>query len=453
MANETNVRRDAAPGGAPSAPVDEHAAAAASLTIITFVLAGIEAVAAIISLCWSSVPRPVTTVPQFVCAALLVACVLLIRRETRLSRAVSERRLVSGAQLRMRSTEGQLLISEELSEQVIETLADAIDAKDEFASGHSYRVAEYSRLMGEALGLPPAEVGELRREALLHDIGKIAVPEAVLTNAGKLSQQETLVLRSHTVIGADILGKLTSLPGAAAVARFHHERSDGTGYPAGLLGRDIPVHARIVAIADAFDAMHSDRIYRKGLPLDVIRAELIKGRGTQFDSRFLDVFLSLLDRGALDPIRNISSRMRLEGTQAKFHAELQKAIDREGNAIRRSGVPLTEHCDAIASVKSVQSSLALKYSQRFDIIAVTLLPKQNAGVTREQHERAIAAMGFAAKKSLEGIGVFSYCSPTQLLVLLYDTSVNTVDMLLQRIYLDFFRVSDSERFDLTYFEI
>ncbi|MBO4916066.1 MAG: HD-GYP domain-containing protein [Oscillospiraceae bacterium] len=344
--------------------------------------------------------------------------------------------------------------SEELTSQVIETLADAIDARDEYTTGHSYRVSEYARLMGEAMKLSPAEVESLRREALLHDVGKIGIPDAVLGKVGRLSEQEALAIRSHTTIGADIVSRLTSIPGAAAVARSHHERFDGKGYPMGLRGEEIPLHARIIAVADSFDAMHSDRIHRKGLPPEVIRGELEKGRGTQFDPKCLNVFLELLADGKLNPVFSLSSRMRKEGTQIELRSALQARCEQEAEAIRRDKKPiLSVNDDAATRIKSAQSALALKYSQRFNFVVVTLVPKEGQMVSRSEIQQAMGAISFAAKNTLEGAGVCSYCGETQLLVLLYDTSTNSVDMLLQRIYLDFYRLVDSRRFDLTHFEI
>ena len=191
---------------------------------------------------------------------------------------------------------------EELNDEMVQTLAVTIDAKDRYTNGHSFRVSWYSVALARHLGWPEEEVDELEREALLHDIGKIGVPDAILNKPGRLSDEEFSVIKSHTTTGGNILSRSKDLEPASLVAQYHHERYDGRGYPSGLAGKDIPIHARIVAIADAYDAMRSDRIYRKGLPLDVIREQLVKGRGTQFDPDFLDVFLKLSDEGLLDEI-------------------------------------------------------------------------------------------------------------------------------------------------------
>ena len=158
--------------------------------------------------------------------------------------------------------------------------------------------------LARALGWPEQEVLELEHEALLHDIGKIGVPDSVLNKPGRLTDEEFTVIQSHTQVGGRILDRSQTLHGAAEVARCHHERFDGRGYPSGLAGEQIPLHARVVAISDAYDAMRSDRIYRKGLPRERIREELVKGRGTQFDPALLDVFLRLFDSGALEEYAN-----------------------------------------------------------------------------------------------------------------------------------------------------
>ncbi len=191
---------------------------------------------------------------------------------------------------------------EELNEEMIQTLAVTIDAKDKYTNGHSFRVSWYAVALAKHLGWSEEEVDELEREALLHDIGKIGVPDAILNKPGRLTEEEFAVIKSHTTIGGSILSRSKNLKQASEVAQYHHERYDGKGYPKGLSGKDIPVHARIVTIADAYDAMRSDRIYRKGLPPDAIGEQLVKGRGTQFDPEFLDSFLELSENGVLDEI-------------------------------------------------------------------------------------------------------------------------------------------------------
>ena len=189
-----------------------------------------------------------------------------------------------------------------ITEEVVQTLAHVIDAKDKYTNGHSFRVALYSVALAKRLGWKEQEVNELRWEALLHDIGKIGIPDHVLNKPDRLTKEEYDVIRSHTTIGYSILSETTDLKSAAKTARFHHERYDGKGYPDRIKGEEIPLHARVVSIADAYDAMHSDRIYCKGLTRDKIREEFRKGSGTQFDPVLLKSFIDLFEEWELDRV-------------------------------------------------------------------------------------------------------------------------------------------------------
>lgn len=186
---------------------------------------------------------------------------------------------------------------ETLSVQTIMAISNTVDAKDPYTRRHSSRVAQYSREIGKRLGLSEHEQLDLYRLALLHDIGKIAIPDAVLNKPARLSDEEFAMMKTHTVKGAEILKDLTTIKYVAQGAKYHHERYDGTGYTEGLKGDEIPMVARIVGIADAYDAMTSDRAYRKKLPADVVRSEIENGRGKQFDPMLVDIMLQIIDDG------------------------------------------------------------------------------------------------------------------------------------------------------------
>lgn len=189
--------------------------------------------------------------------------------------------------------------TEKMSLQMMQTLSTTIEAKNEYTRGHSYRVAEYSALIAEELGWAPEEVQNLKHSAYLHDIGKIGIPDSILNKPSRLTDEEYSLIKRHTVIGAEILKDVTLIPNVIAVTRSHHERYDGKGYPDGLSGEKIPIHARIVAMADSYDAMNSRRIYRNSLPQDVIYEEIRKNRGLQFDPKITDIFLKLMDENRL----------------------------------------------------------------------------------------------------------------------------------------------------------
>lgn len=196
--------------------------------------------------------------------------------------------------------EAQTKKIEMMSLQTVRALANAIDAKDSYTIGHSERVSEYAALLAAEMGWNEKGVDNLRFKALLHDVGKIGVPDSILNKPTRLSDMEYDVIKTHSGIGADILSTVTVIPGADQVAKYHHERYDGKGYPDGLSGEEIPLEARIVGIADAYDAMSSDRCYRKKLTGEEMRQQFVQGRGTQFDPEILDVFLHMYDENRLE---------------------------------------------------------------------------------------------------------------------------------------------------------
>ncbi len=192
---------------------------------------------------------------------------------------------------------------EDLALQTILAIARAIDAKDEYTQGHSQRVATYSCALAEYMGWSEADCDNIYHIALLHDVGKIGVPDSVLKKSGPLTDEEFAQMRRHPDIGADILKTIRSLKGIETGTRFHHERYDGKGYPNGLKGDEIPLIARIICVADTFDAMTSTRCYRKRLDMDVARAELRRCAGTQFDPAIVEEFLAMLDEGLISAAR------------------------------------------------------------------------------------------------------------------------------------------------------
>ena len=184
---------------------------------------------------------------------------------------------------------------ERLSNQIINALAESIDAKDSYTNGHSMRVAQYSVKIAERAGKNKAEQERIHYMGLLHDIGKIGIPDSIITKNSGLSDKEYFVTRKHPEIGAEILANISEMPDLGIGAKWHHERYDGTGYPDGLKGDEIPEEARIIAVADAYDAMASKRSYRDVLPQQVVYEEIKKGKGTQFDPVFADVMLALME--------------------------------------------------------------------------------------------------------------------------------------------------------------
>ena len=181
------------------------------------------------------------------------------------------------------------------SVHVVKVLAEAIDAKDTYTEGHSRRVAEYSREIARRAHYSEAAQNEIYMMGLLHDVGKIGVPDAVITKPGRLNVEEYEQVKAHPVKGSRILEAIDELPKLAVGAKWHHERYDGKGYPDGLEAQDIPEEARIIAVADAYDAMTSNRSYRRSMDQKAVREQIEKGKGTQFDPVFADIMIQMID--------------------------------------------------------------------------------------------------------------------------------------------------------------
>jgi len=179
--------------------------------------------------------------------------------------------------------------------QIVKALSNAIDAKDAYTNGHSARVAAYSREMARRAGFSEAVQNDIYVMGLLHDVGKIGIPDAIINKKTKLTDEEYSIIQRHSVLGAEILGNITEFPQLTAGARWHHERYDGRGYPDGISGEEIPVEARIIAVADAYDAMSSRRSYQDVIPQAQIQDEIKKGSGTQFDPVFAQIMLQMID--------------------------------------------------------------------------------------------------------------------------------------------------------------
>ena len=191
--------------------------------------------------------------------------------------------------------EKRLEKSRKLFSETILALAKTIDAKDAYTKGHSERVAVYSKMIAERLGHGEEMQNEIYNIGLLHDIGKIGIPECIINKTSRLTDDEYAIIKSHTTIGYDILRLIDEFPKLSIGARHHHERWDGRGYPDKLKEKESPLEARIISVADAYDAMTSRRSYRDVMPQAKVREEIVKGKGTQFDPIFADVMLQLID--------------------------------------------------------------------------------------------------------------------------------------------------------------
>ncbi|MEI7473996.1 MAG: HD domain-containing phosphohydrolase [bacterium] len=195
----------------------------------------------------------------------------------------------------------QLLANDlkDLFSGTINAIIEALDAKDSFTLGRSKRVTFYSTEIGKALGMTDVELSELELAGLLHDIGMIGIPETILNKPEYLTQDEFFIVKKHVTFGVKILSDIKQLESIIKIIEAHHEKFDGSGYPKGLKEHDIPMSAAIIAVADAYDSMTSERAYRKGLAHHIAVAEISKNAGTQFNPVVVDGFLSVIDNAVL----------------------------------------------------------------------------------------------------------------------------------------------------------
>ena len=195
---------------------------------------------------------------------------------------------------------------QELALESIFAIVNIIEAKDEITEGHSVRVAGYSMALARAMGYDEQKVDEVYQTGLLHDVGKIGIPDLILKKEGKLTSEEYGEIKEHTSIGGHILAAIETMGYLADGAKYHHERFDGTGYPKGLKGKEIPEIGRIIAVADVYDALISKRHYKEAMDVETAREEILRGAGTQFDPDIVQVFMKLLDDGTIRSIRSQS---------------------------------------------------------------------------------------------------------------------------------------------------
>ena len=305
---------------------------------------------------------------------LILLFINILRTVVRIRNLELERR-----QTEMRRRREQM---EKLSLQVLRTLSTTIETKDEYTRGHSHRVGEYAALIARELGWSQEEIINLKNTADLHDIGKIGVPDTILNKPAKLTEDEYIIIKDHTVIGAEILKNISIIPHAAEVARSHHERYDGTGYPDGLKGEEIPLYARVIAVADSYDAMSSRRIYRNALSRQEICEEIRRNKGLQFDPLIAEIFLRLLAEDRLQ-IQEINEGNAEESDLPNMEFEIGKFVS-----------------DIMKTMKAQEDS------ENFDFL--TGLPMRNAGEKQaaqlmENHDGCLIFMDMDNLKQINDI--------------------------------------------------
>lgn len=336
--------------------------------------------------------------------------------------------------------------NEKMSLQMIQTLSTTIEAKDAYTRGHSYRVAQYAALIAEKLGWTPEEILNLKRATHLHDIGKIGIPDPFLNKPAQLTDDEYNLIKKHTVIGAEILKDITLIPHAAEIARSHHERYDGKGYPDGLAGTEIPIHARIVAVADCYDAMNSRRIYRNALPPEVVYEEFRKNRGTQFDPEITDIFLKLLNEKRLpqwDPSQEEPDTYNLPDMQltvSKFISDIMATIKSQEDAKSYdflTGLPM----------RNLGERLTAEFMQTHDGCLVFLdmdnLKKINDIYGHKAGDRALKCLGKLLQKRADQ-GISCRLGGDEFLMFLSDTDPDSLSLQMDDLFQKFHNITTDD---------
>ena len=253
--------------------------------------------------------------------------------------------------------------------QTVTALSEAVDAKDRYTSGHSRRVAEYSKMIAMRMGKSIVEQDMIYRAGLLHDVGKIGVPVEIINKPGKLTDGEFDLIKNHPITGYHILKEISEYGDIAVAAKYHHERYDGRGYPNGLTGENIPESARILGVADSYDAMTSNRSYRKGLPQDIVRGEIEKGKGRQFDPEIADIMLQMIDEDeeyTLQQIDRVDYKILVIG-------------DDDDNNLRIKQIMQEENIYEVILAKELEDVIEKLEQNPIDLIILDIKMNQNKG--------------------------------------------------------------------------
>ena len=366
--------------------------------------------------------------PETAIAFTLLLCVFVFARminSTLRKRRDAVKEAVIAAEKANASAEKMML-----SMKMLETLAGTLDAKDKYTNGHSMRVAFFATRLAEALGWDKEQISMLRYEALLHDIGKIGVPDAILNKPSRLSEMEFGLIKSHTIVGSDILKNMVAVPGASQVAKYHHERFDGKGYPSGRSGLDIPFNARIVGIADAYDAMSSDRIYRKALSREKIREELINGRGSQFDPELLDKFVEMMDADKLD-ITDTLSISESDTQQQNVLTDIENVIHKLSNASEQKKV-----INDFDKFYKYMRNIGLRYNHSVEVVQVEI--EYETEVNQDDKLNEVSdLLQIAIRKNIRAVDMHYQYSPTKHIIILLDAGIDNIGVVQKRIQFDF----------------
>ncbi|MBR3019141.1 MAG: HD-GYP domain-containing protein [Clostridia bacterium] len=350
---------------------------------------------------------------------------------------------------------------EHMSFQTIQTLANAIDAKDPYTRGHSTRVSQYAVMIAEMLGWKQERINDLRYAALLHDVGKIGVPDSILYKPTKLTKVEYDIIKSHTAMGAEILRERDINDAAEDVAYSHHERYDGKGYPRGLRGDEITEEARIVGIADAFDAMSSERVYRSACDRDYILRQLEEGRGKQFDPAYADILIDLWNQGRLEEsLQSIPGwQERSEVLETSLHEAVESFVSEQSDAgLLMADIKQEGNYEGALDVGYHQFTklyefivhLEKRFNHHFKLILITLVENPGEDYPAMTLGKAMFYMERAIRISIRDVDIVTQYNQRQFLVILVGTDLAGVKIAADRIFKSYFKMNGSNAFSLSY---
>lgn len=259
--------------------------------------------------------------------------------------------------------------------QTVIALSEAVDAKDRYTSGHSKRVAKYSKMIAKKMGKTEQEQEMIYRAGLLHDVGKIGVPAEIINKPGKLTENEFDLIKVHPITGYHILREISEYSDMAVAIKYHHEHYNGNGYPNGLAGEGIPEYSRILGVADSYDAMTSNRSYRKRLPQDIVRNEIEKSKGTQFDPKIADIMIQMIDEDKDYVLRQFDS----------MEYNILIIGDDEKNNRRIKNIIQEEHIYEVSVASDLQDVIGKLERHQIDLIILDI--QKNQSKYWEMHQK------------------------------------------------------------------
>ncbi len=392
----------------------------------------------------------------YLCLSVLTAASMVQYHRIALSEIEYATQMKAEAEKQTRVAEDRNSQIEAMSFEALQTLAEIIDAKDPYTKGHSARVSQYAALLAREMKWPEERVNDVKNAALLHDIGKIGIPDSILNKPQRLTQVEYEIIKTHTTMGGDILrnGLMTQM--AEDVAMSHHERYDGTGYPMGLKGEEISQEARLVAIADAFDTMSSNRIYRSASNRERIRRELLNGRGRQFDPEMTDKMIELWDRGILNPIMNenapevseeleVPSELLQEAVEI-FVSENADNVDKLAEGLKYTGNykgALDVEYHQFAKFYEFIGHLEKRFNQPFRLLLISLKAEREEQFHKEELERAMAFMEKSIRLTVRSVDVITRYDLQHFLVILVGTDEDGSRIAVDRIFRGYYKMYGS----------